>query len=154
MFKHASSIPETSESETASSPSLSVSDSMRRRATIASVLGNALEWFDFVVYGLLSAMIARLFFPSDNPTNSVLLGFATLGISFVARPIDGMAPFILAWFGSVAQNAYGPVYYIAAVALLGLIGLRLVSLSRERHASQCAAPGEAAVASPAQGQQV
>lgn len=120
MFKHASSIPETSESETASSPSLSVSDSMRRRATIASVLGNALEWFDFVVYGLLSAMIARLFFPSDNPTNSVLLGFATLGISFVARPIGGLA------FGIYADR-YGRKKALTLIFCLMALGTLMIA---------------------------
>ncbi len=64
--------------------------SMRRRATIASTLGNALEWFDYVVYGLLSATIAKLYFPADNPATSALLGFATFGISFGVRPLGGL----------------------------------------------------------------
>lgn len=120
MFKHASSIPETIESETELSPSHSVSDSMRRRATIASVLGNALEWFDFVVYGLLSAMMARLFFPSDNPTNSVLLGFATLGISFVARPIGGLV------FGIYADR-YGRKKALTLIFSLMALGTLMIA---------------------------
>ena len=35
----------------------------RRRVIIATSIGNALEWFDFVVYGFLAITMARLFFP-------------------------------------------------------------------------------------------
>ena len=37
----------------------------RRRVIIATSIGNALEWFDFVVYGFLAVTMARLFFPAS-----------------------------------------------------------------------------------------
>jgi len=63
---------------------------MRRRVVISSTIGNALEWFDFTVFGLFAGIIAKLFFPADNPSSSLLLTFATFGIAFAARPLGGL----------------------------------------------------------------
>lgn len=68
----------------------SSSPSAHRRATAASVIGNTIEWFDFLVYGFLSATVAKLFFPVDDPATAVLLGFATFAVSYVARPVGGI----------------------------------------------------------------
>jgi MHS family proline/betaine transporter-like MFS transporter len=64
--------------------------SMRRRVVISSTIGNALEWFDFTVFGLFAGIIGKLFFPADNPSSSLLLTFATFGIAFAARPLGGL----------------------------------------------------------------
>ena len=63
---------------------------MRRRVVISSTIGNALEWFDFTVFGLFAGVISKLFFPADNPSSSLLLTFATFGIAFAARPLGGL----------------------------------------------------------------
>ena len=63
---------------------------MRRRVVISSTIGNALEWFDFTVFGLFAGTISKLFFPADNPSSSLLLTFATFGIAFAARPLGGL----------------------------------------------------------------
>ena len=39
---------------------------MRRRVVLASVLGNGLEWFDFVSYGYFASIIAKVFFPAGS----------------------------------------------------------------------------------------
>ncbi len=38
-----------------------------RLVIVASSLGTIFEWYDFFVYGILAALIGKLFFPSDNP---------------------------------------------------------------------------------------
>jgi MFS transporter, MHS family, proline/betaine transporter len=63
---------------------------MRRRVVISSTIGNALEWFDFTVFGLFAGIIGKLFFPADNPSSSLLLTFATFGMAFAARPLGGL----------------------------------------------------------------
>lgn len=67
-----------------------------RRAIIAGVIGNVLEWYDFGVYGYLVATLSQLFFPSGNPTVSLLSTFAVFGVGFVMRPV-----------GSVLFGVYG-----------------------------------------------
>lgn len=73
-----------------SSPAYQVSAAMRRRVVIASVLGNAFEWFDFAIYGMFAAVISRLYFPTGDSATSLLLGLATFGVAFAVRPIGGL----------------------------------------------------------------
>ncbi len=73
--------------------------SQRKRALCAGVLGNALEWFDFGVYGALITTLSRLFFPSDDPLASLLLSFGVYGIGFFVRPV-----------GAVLFSIYGDRY--------------------------------------------
>src|SRR5260370_40197943 len=62
---------------------------MRRRVVLASVLGNGLEWCDFVSYGYLASIIAKVFFPADSNL-SLMLTYATFAGGFVVRPIGGI----------------------------------------------------------------
>lgn len=60
------------------------------RTVAAAIIGNAFEFYDFTVYATFAAMIGRAFFPSANPTTSLLLSVATFGVGFVARPLGGV----------------------------------------------------------------
>jgi MFS transporter, MHS family, proline/betaine transporter len=60
------------------------------RVIIAASLGNALEWFDFLVYGYFAVTISKVFFPSGSETASLLLAFGTFSVSFLVRPIGAM----------------------------------------------------------------
>jgi MFS transporter, MHS family, proline/betaine transporter len=62
---------------------------MRRRVVLASVLGNGLEWFDFVSYGYFASIIAKVFFPADSNL-SLMLTYATFAVGFVVRPVGGI----------------------------------------------------------------
>jgi MFS family permease len=62
---------------------------MRRRAVFASVLGNGLEWFDFVAYGYFASIIAKVFFPASGDL-ALMLTYATFAVAFVVRPIGGI----------------------------------------------------------------
>jgi MFS transporter, MHS family, proline/betaine transporter len=56
----------------------------------AAVIGNALEWYDFLVFGFFTVIIARLFFPSGSQYASLLLTTATFGVGFFMRPVGGI----------------------------------------------------------------
>jgi MFS family permease len=62
----------------------------RTKQIAAAVIGNALEWYDFVVYGFLTVIISRLFFPAESEYASLLLTTATFGVGFFMRPIGGI----------------------------------------------------------------
>jgi MFS family permease len=62
----------------------------RTRQIIAAVIGNALEWYDFVVYGFFTVIISRLFFPVQSEYASLLLTMATFGVGFFMRPVGGI----------------------------------------------------------------
>ncbi|WP_233273016.1 MFS transporter [Paraburkholderia acidisoli] len=71
-------------------PTLPALPPANRRAIVAATIGNAFEWYDFIVFGFLSVIIARQFFPASNPTVSMLLTTATFGSAFLMRPIGGI----------------------------------------------------------------
>jgi MHS family proline/betaine transporter-like MFS transporter len=72
---------------TAAVPSI---QSKRWKAVIAASIGNALEWFDFAIYGFFAAAIGKLFFPSSSDAESLLVAFATFGITFFVRPLGAI----------------------------------------------------------------
>lgn len=62
----------------------------RRLSILANIAGNAVEWFDFAIYGAFALTIGRVFFPSDDPTTSLLASFGTFAAGFLARPFGGL----------------------------------------------------------------
>jgi MFS transporter, MHS family, proline/betaine transporter len=63
--------------------------SLRQVISGASV-GNAVEWYDFAVYGFLATFIAANFFPTGNETAALLNTFAIFAAAFVMRPLGGL----------------------------------------------------------------
>ena len=94
---------------------------MLRKVIVSSILGNALEWFDFAVFGTFAAVISKLFFPAVNDVNSLLLGLATFGIAFAVRPIGGV---IL----GVYADRYGRKRALSLMILLMALGTGLIGL--------------------------
>src|ERR1700733_13479686 len=76
-------------SEPAATDAAPIDARMRRRVVLASILGNGLEWFDFVSYGYFASIIAKVFFPAGSDL-ALMLTYATFGIGFVVRPIGGI----------------------------------------------------------------
>jgi MFS transporter, MHS family, proline/betaine transporter len=56
----------------------------------AATVGNALEWFDILVYAYFATTIAGVFFPNSNPVVSLLLTFGSFGLSYLARPVGAV----------------------------------------------------------------
>ncbi|MFJ9452036.1 MFS transporter [Herbaspirillum sp. NPDC101397] len=64
---------------------------MGTRAVTAATVGTALEWFDFTLYGAVSAtVLPKLFFPSMDPTNALLASLGTFGVGLAARPLGAI----------------------------------------------------------------
>lgn len=70
---------------------MSVTQSGPRSIQIAAaVIGNAFEWYDFIVFGFFTTIIARQFFPATSQYAALLLTTATFGVGFFTRPIGGV----------------------------------------------------------------
>ncbi|GAB3222021.1 MFS transporter [Mycolicibacterium hippocampi] len=61
-----------------------------RRAVTGASIGNAVEWFDFAIYGFLATFIAARFFPAGNDTAALLNTFAIFAAAFFMRPLGGL----------------------------------------------------------------
>jgi MFS family permease len=60
------------------------------RTIVAATVGNALEFYDFLVYAYFAIQIGRAFFPPGNAYASLMLSLATFGVGFITRPIGGI----------------------------------------------------------------
>ena len=88
-----------------------VEQGMLRRAMLGASVGNCVEWFDFAVYGYLAATLGAVFFPSEDPTISLLSSFAVFGVAFFMRPLGGF------FFGPLGDRI-GRQRTLAAVIIL------------------------------------
>jgi MHS family proline/betaine transporter-like MFS transporter len=66
------------------------------RLIISASLGNALEFYEILVYGYFAVVISKVFFPANDETVSLLVTLGTFGASFLARPV-----------GAIFLGAYG-----------------------------------------------
>ena len=62
----------------------------RSRLIAACTIGNALEFYDFVIFSFFAGTIGALFFPAQDATVQLLLSFATYGVGFFLRPLGGV----------------------------------------------------------------
>lgn len=91
-----------------------------RRVALASGIGSMLEFYDFYLYGALSATIfGTLFFHNEDPAVGTLLALATFGVGFVARPVGGI---IAGHFGDKVGRKS------VLIATLGLMGVSTVGI--------------------------
>jgi MHS family shikimate/dehydroshikimate transporter-like MFS transporter len=61
------------------------------KVAFASLVGTAIEWYDFFLYGTSAALVFnKLFFPNVDPTVGTLLALVTFAVGFVARPFGGI----------------------------------------------------------------
>lgn len=62
-----------------------------RRVLVASLVGSSIEWFDYFLYGTVSALVFnQLFFVNENPTIGLLLSYASFALAFFIRPFGGV----------------------------------------------------------------
>src|SRR5512141_1910780 len=92
--------------------------SPRQVAAIAA--GNALEFYDFLTYSFFAVQIGKTFFPSGDPTTSLLASLATFGAGFLTRPIGALV------IGRLADRVGRKP---AMLLSFGLMGVGLIGLS-------------------------
>lgn len=94
----------------------------RSKVIIASLVGTAIEFFDFYIYATAAVLVfPHIFFPQGDPTAATLQSLATFAIAFIARPIGS------ALFGHFGDRVGRKVTLVASLLTMGistvLIGL-------------------------------
>ncbi len=89
------------------------------RYVAAVVVGNALEFYDFLTYAFFAVYIGRAFFPSSSPTSSLLASLGAFGAGFVTRPLGG---FVIGTMGDRVGRKPAMVlsFSLMGVAIVGL----------------------------------
>jgi MFS family permease len=92
------------------------------RAVFAAVLGNALEFYDFIVYSFFAIQIGHSFFPARSAYGSLMLSLATFGAGFLSRPVGALI------IGRYADRSGRRPAMLISFALMGasVLGLALL----------------------------
>ncbi|MEV0981118.1 MFS transporter [Streptomyces sp. NPDC049915] len=81
----------------------------------SSLVGTAIEWYDFFLYGTASALVFNtLFFPAADPVVGTMLAFSTYAVGFVARPVGA------AVLGHYGDRKGRRTTLIASLVLMGI----------------------------------
>jgi MFS transporter, MHS family, proline/betaine transporter len=92
------------------------------RMIVAAMIGNVLEWFDFVVYGFFAVTIAQVFFPAGDPTVSMLITFGAFGLAYFVRPLGAIV------VGGYTDRAGRKAGLLLSMGLM-MIGTSLMALT-------------------------
>jgi MHS family shikimate/dehydroshikimate transporter-like MFS transporter len=79
-----------------------------RRIVWSSVIGTAVEWYDFLIYGAATALVFnKVFFAAGDPALATIAAFGTYAVGFLARPLGAA---IFGHFGDkVGRKACSPL---------------------------------------------
>jgi MFS transporter, MHS family, shikimate and dehydroshikimate transport protein len=93
-----------------------------KRVVVSSVIGTAVEWYDFLIYGTATALVfKRLFFPVSEPALSTIAAFGTYAVGFLARPFGA------AIFGHFGDRVGRKTMLVMTIVIMGL-GTFLIGL--------------------------
>ncbi|CAI3957945.1 MFS family (AraJ) (PDB:4LDS) [Commensalibacter communis] len=98
-----------------------VDDDKLKKAITAAALGNAIEWFDFGVYGFLTVILGQVFFPGASPTIQMISTLATFAVPFLFRPLGGI------FFGMLGDK-YGRQKILATTIVIMTIATFSIGL--------------------------
>lgn len=99
-----------------------------RKASLASFIGTAIEWYDFYLYGIASALIFnQLFFPTFSPVMGILAAYTTYAVGFFARPLGGIL------FGHLSDLLGRRPVYLSGALLMGLFAFPFFELLHSKN---------------------
>ncbi len=94
-----------------------------RRILAASLVGTAVEFYDFYIYGTAAALVfGPLFFPSESPSAQLMLSFMSFGLAFFARPVGAIV------FGHYGDRIGRKSTLVASLMLMGVSTLLIAVL--------------------------
>ncbi|CAB3806090.1 Fosfomycin resistance protein AbaF [Pararobbsia alpina] len=86
-----------------------------RKAAIGGFVGAVVDWYDFLLYGIVAALIFNSeFFPSVSPAMGTIVAFATFGVGFLFRPLGGIV------FGHYGDRLGRKKMLVITVMMMGL----------------------------------
>ena len=112
---------------------MAIDPAMRRRVVWSTTIGNALEWFDFIVFGLFAGVIGKLFFPHTDPTAGLIAAYGLLAVAYLFRPVGGLV------FG-VWSDRIGRKRALVTIILLMAFGSGLIGIMPTYQTIGLAAP--------------
>lgn len=92
-----------------------VTPGQARRAAVSAFVGAVIEWYDFLIFGLVAATVFnKHFYAFDSPAMNLMASFATLGIGFLFRPLGGL------FFGRMGDRVGQKRVLIVTMTVMGV----------------------------------
>ncbi|MEU1957151.1 MFS transporter [Nocardia rhamnosiphila] len=114
--------------------SASTDPAQLRRVAASSLLGTAIEYYDFLLYSTMTALVFnKVFFPDSNPALGTIAAFGTLAAGYVARPIGGIV------FGHFGDRLGRKKMLVLTMAMMGAASF-LIGVLPTYHAVGAIAP--------------
>ena len=111
-----------------------------RRAITAACVGNAMEWYDFAIYGALATIIGVVYFPAGNPAVALSAAFAVYGTALIVRPLGALLfgrlgdrrgrSSVMVVVVFLMAGATSAVAFLPGYAMIGLLAPLLLMLLR------------------------
>jgi MHS family proline/betaine transporter-like MFS transporter len=86
----------------------------QRKAIVAGIAGNVMEWYDFTVYGYFAAVIGANFFPAGDRVSSLIAAFGVFAAGYLVRPVGGLV------FGHVGDRFGRKTALVVSVLAMAL----------------------------------
>lgn len=90
-----------------------------RKTTLLSSIGAGLEYYDFIVYGMMAEYLSALFFPGDSEWLSLMKTFAIFAIGYLIRPCGGIL------FGLIGDTSGRKATFLAVMFLMAFATLAI-----------------------------
>ena len=84
------------------------------RLIFSCVIGNALEWYDFIIYGYFAPILGQLFFPSGDRYSQLMCSFGALAAGFIARPLGAML------FGHIGDKSSRLIVLMLSIYIMSI----------------------------------
>jgi MHS family proline/betaine transporter-like MFS transporter len=81
---------------------------------ISCVIGNALEWYDFIIYGYFAPILGQLFFPVSDRYSQLMCSFGALAAGFIARPLGAIL------FGHIGDKSSRLVVLMLSIYIMSI----------------------------------
>ena len=94
---------------------MSTNQKTLNQTVISSLIGATIEWYDFFLFGVMAGVVLnKLYFPSDDPTVSLMLSYATFAVGFITRPLGGIV------FGHLGDKVGRKSVLVATLMIMGV----------------------------------
>src|SRR3954447_5058333 len=105
-----------------------------RRVALSSLIGTAIEYYDFLIYASLAALVfGKVFFPNSDPAMATIASFGTFAAGYVARPVGGII------FGHFGDRIGRKSMLVLTMTMMGVASF-LIGLLPGYHSIGVAAP--------------
>lgn len=84
------------------------------RLILSCVIGNALEWYDFIIYGYFAPILGQLFFPTSDRYSQLMYSFGALAAGFIARPLGAI------FFGHIGDKSSRIVVLMLSIYIMSI----------------------------------